>query len=113
MTTHGITVIRTPLARWKMLLLWRWLLVRPGYGLSQQVYTHEGIHLCQMREMTAAGFYLWYAVEYAVKLVAAMSWERAYRSVSFEQEAYGNEGDVTWCDARPRRYWKQYVFRLR
>lgn len=113
MNTHGIEVVRTPLAQWKMLLLYKWLLVKPGYELTQTDYNHEGIHLVQMRETLFVGFFLLYGLEFIFKLLATWSWQRAYRSVSFEQEAYAFE-DMLPENLRFREqwYWTKFVFTL-
>ena len=112
MNTHGIEVVRTELAQWKMLLLYKWLLVKPGYELTQTDYNHEGDHLVQQRETYIIGFYLWYALEFIFKFLATWNWNRAYRSVSFEQEAYGFENCDNWLQLRQRCHWRHYIFTL-
>ena len=52
---------------------------------------HETIHTLQQWEMTYVGFYLWYCVEYLVRLVQyRFKTEKAYYNISFEREAYAN-----------------------
>ena len=112
MRTHGIKVVRTRLAQHKMMLVGRWLFVKPGYTLTQQDYTHEAIHLAQQRELAYVGFYLWYAVEFLVKLRLARNWQRAYRSVSFEREAYAFEGWEHWLEIREGYYWMRFLWKI-
>lgn len=58
--------------------------------LSKQTLNHEAIHTAQMKEMLYVGFYLWYVIEWLVKLF--IYGEQAYRNISFEREAYAYEG---------------------
>ena len=113
MSTFGIKVVRTWLARWYMMLVGKWLLVKPGYELTQKDYNHEGTHLTQERELAYVGFYLWYGVEFIIKLLCCFSWQRAYRSVGFEREAYGHEHDDNYLLSRPSYGWLRYVLTLK
>lgn len=105
MMTHGIKVVRTSLAQWKMMLIGKWLLVKPGYAVSQDVYNHEGIHLAQERELAYVGFYLWYIVEFIVRFLMTWNCQRAYRSILFECEAYMYEHDMLYIGSRRRYAW--------
>lgn len=60
---------------------------------------HERIHTAQMRELLYIFFYLFYGVEYLFKLFK-YSPHKAYRNISFEREAYSNEGDLTYLKGR-------------
>ncbi len=59
---------------------------------SQRVLDHEAIHTAQMRELLYVPFYLLYVIEWMVRLVIMRDSFAAYRSISFEREAYANEG---------------------
>ena len=56
--------------------------------LTKRALRHERIHTEQQREMLFVGFFLWYAVEWIVRLVIYRDSYRAYRNISFEREAY-------------------------
>jgi len=57
---------------------------------------------------------LWYAVEFLVKLLCCcFNWNRAYKSVSFEQEAYKFETQDDWLENREPYYWLHYLFTLK
>ena len=109
MNTYDIKVVRTRLAQRKMMLIGRWLLVKPSYKLTQQDFTHEGIHLAQQRELAYIGFYLWYTVEFIIKLMLTWKWQMAYLSVSFEQEAYENENNNEYISQRFSYQWFKYL----
>ena len=44
------------------------LLCRKGTTLTADLIQHERIHTAQMREMGFVGFYLWYLLEWLVRL---------------------------------------------
>src|SRR5690242_183499 len=48
---------------------------------------HERIHARQQLEMLWVFFFVWYAIEFAIRALNK-GWWIAYRNVSFEDEAY-------------------------
>lgn len=58
--------------------------------VSTDDLNHERIHTRQMVELLFVGFLL-YIVEWFVRLLICRNATLAYRSVSFEREAYGHE----------------------
>ena len=75
--------------------------------LSKQTLNHEAIHTAQMRELLYIGFYLWYVVEWLVKLF--IYGKEAYRNVSFEREAYQYAGYEGYLSIRKRYRWIQLI----
>lgn len=68
---------------------------------------HEKIHLCQQLELLVLPFFLWYFVEYAVRLLQYKNSNLAYRNISFEREAYANEQDLDYLEKRRLfSFWK-------
>lgn len=61
---------------------------------------HERIHSAQGRELLWVGFYLIYLVEWLARLVRCP--KRAYRSISFEREAYDHQHDYDYLGKRRR-----------
>lgn len=61
---------------------------------------HEKIHLRQQLELLVIGFYLWYFVEFLLRLIKFKNWYRAYLNISFEREAYKNENDLNYLKSR-------------
>lgn len=55
--------------------------------MSQATVTHEKTHTKQMLEMGIVFFYLWYVIEWFIKLLASGNAHTAYRNISFEREA--------------------------
>ncbi|MDP2161616.1 MAG: hypothetical protein Q8K02_14120 [Flavobacterium sp.] len=65
---------------------------------------HERIHLRQQLEMLVVPFFIWYGVEFLIRLLQTRSKFKAYRMISFEQEAYENENDLDYL--KKRSFWK-------
>lgn len=74
--------------------------------MSEKDFNHERIHSEQMKEMLFIGFYLWYLVEWIVRLFGKGN---AYRNLSFEKEAYDNEDNLTYLDTRKPYAWLDYL----
>ena len=65
---------------------------------------HERIHLRQQLELLIVPFYLFYIVEFLIRLYQYKVWHVAYRNITFEREAYKNESDLTYLKHRP--FWQ-------
>lgn len=61
---------------------------------------HERIHLRQQLELGIFIFYLWYVTEFLLRFAFYRSFERAYRNIGFEREAYANESDTGYLQKR-------------
>jgi hypothetical protein len=61
--------------------------------LSPSEWRHEHIHTLQQRELLFVGFFVWYIVEWLVRLLQYRNAKRAYLNISFEREAYAHERD--------------------
>lgn len=64
---------------------------------------HEQIHIKQALELLVLPFYLLYLLEFLVQLVRCRDFHRAYRSISFEREAYYHETDLDY--RKNRKLW--------
>lgn len=69
-------------------------------------YNHEKIHTEQMKEMLYIFFYLWYLIEWIIRLFRKGN---AYRNISFEREAYTYEQSNNYCKNRKRFAWIDYL----
>lgn len=61
---------------------------------------HERIHLRQQLELLMLPFFVWYLVEFLVRLAQYKNADLAYRNISFEREAYANEKDLNYLKQR-------------
>lgn len=107
-------------------------------GWSKQEYrNHEATHMRQWAEVTFTAaialwvctaafgisawwgiaaplvYYLWYGVEYLVRLCILRDGNEAYRAVSFEQEAYDNQYDDSYNTDCGYFGWARYLFEMK
>jgi hypothetical protein len=67
---------------------------------NKVLVNHEKIHIRQQMELLVLPFFLWYFLEYAVRLLQYKNTDLAYRNISFEREAYANELDLDYLETR-------------
>jgi len=89
-----------PFAGYKCINLFGILFVRGNARIDDITLNHEKIHTAQMKEMLYVFFYLWYVIEWFIRLFAFKGAKFAYRNISFEREAYQREGDLTYLSRR-------------
>ena len=65
---------------------------------------HEKIHIRQQLELLILPFFIWYGIEFLVRLIIYRDRNAAYRNISFEQEAYANEKDLNYL--KQRSFWR-------
>ena len=98
-----------PFKGYKAVNLFGILFCRKNAVLDEETLVHEGIHTKQMVEMLFIIYYLWYGLEYLVRLIGCRNSHTAYRKVSFEQEAYSHEKDKGYLDIRRHYAWTEYL----
>lgn len=91
--------------------LWPFIFVRKNAKSSYDEVDdrHEHIHGRQQLEMLIVLFLLWYGIEWLVRLCILRDGHRAYRAISFEQEAYSNESDEEYLEKRHPYAWLKYL----
>lgn len=101
--------------------------------VTQETRNHEFTHVRQWAELAVASglfvwvlmlsfdlsawwlalsglaFYIWYGLEWLVRLVHLGDAGKAYEAVSFEREAYGNEGDPEYLGNSSYFAWVKYL----
>lgn len=70
---------------------------------------HERIHLRQQLELLILPFFMWYFIEYLIRLVQYRDRYQAYRHISFEREAYSKEDDLGYLKKRKLYSFLKYV----
>ena len=78
--------------------------IREKYFYSARIRIHESIHWEQQREMLYLPFYIWYLVEWVIKLF--IYGKKSYNNISFEREAKQNENIIY---QRERFNWIKYI----
>ena len=76
--------------------------------INDVIVNHESIHTSQMKEMLYIPFYLWYVIEWLIKLLFKGN---AYRNISFEREAYDNQYNLNYLKERKRYNWIKRLFK--
>jgi len=75
---------------------------------NKSTIDHEKIHWQQQLEMLIIFFYIWYLIEWFIRLIFQ---KNAYRNISFEREAYNNSGNLNYLEDRKRFSWIKYIFK--
>lgn len=86
-----------PLRRFDAINLFGMLFCRRETIISEDLIRHERIHTKQMVETLFVGFYLWYLLEWLVRLPLQGN---AYRQLLFEREAYAHMHDPDYLTHR-------------
>lgn len=95
-----------PFSGFKAINLFGVLFVRGDAKIDETTLNHERIHTAQMKEMLYVFFYLWYLIEWIIRLFMK---GRAYRNISFEREAYTHQGDMEYLGERDTWAWAEYL----
>jgi len=75
---------------------------------NKVLLNHEKIHIRQQLELLILPFFLWYFLEYLLRLAQFKNQNRAYRNISFEREAYTNENDMNYL--KKRKIWSFFKY---
>ena len=107
-----------PFTGFKAINLFGVLFVKNNAKIDDVTINHEAIHSRQFVELMVLFaatsvfvrwwlplfaplfFYVWYAVEWLIHLIRFRSTYIAYRRISFEREAYTNQGDFSYLKGR-------------
>ena len=82
--------------------------MKEKYLTNTRTINHEKIHWKQQMEMLIIFFYLWYLFEWFIKLFTTSD---AYRSLSFEREAYDNDDNFDYLKERKHFAWIKRIFK--
>lgn len=95
--------------------IWPYIIVRYDRKdkFTAKIERHETTHALQQKEMLLVFFFILYGLEWVLKLpFCKFDTERAYMSISFEQEAYEHQEEVYYNEVRRHYAWAKYVFTL-
>lgn len=93
-----------PIQGYKAINLFGILFVKQNARLSDIDINHEAIHSEQRREVLWIFYGLWYVIEYLIRLICYRSFDKAYKNLLFEQEAYEHQDDLNYIDYRRKPY---------
>ena len=77
--------------------------------LDKKLINHEKIHLKQQVELLWVFFFIWYFTEYIIGLISYKNHYLAYKNISFEKEAYINEGNLQYLKTRKLFSFYKYI----
>lgn len=77
-----------------------------GEEIPKSTLNHEAIHTAQMKEMGYIFFYIWYFIEWLLRLLINGRW--AYYKLSFEKEANTNCENPEYLKNRKPYSWLKY-----
>ena len=113
-----------PFPGYKAINLFGVLFVKNNAKIDDVTINHEAIHSKQFIELmilfavatvfirwwmplfSPLFFYIWYVIEWVIRLPNG----NAYKNISFEREAYANEGDASYLNGR---YWFNFLRYIR
>lgn len=99
-----------PIKGYIAIAIWPFIFARRP--ISNVIVNHETIHGEQQKELLLVLFYIIYCIEYIIKLVITFNHNKAYKSISFEQEANYNEHKLDYISNRHHYTWIKYIFKL-
>ena len=94
-----------PFQGYKAINLFGVLFVKNNAKISDKDLMHESIHSEQIKELLYIPFYIWYFIEWIIKLFIYRDFKKAYRNISFEKEAYLNQYNYDYLKNRKRYAW--------
>jgi len=97
------------LSFWGVTGMTLWPFIMISVHASWKTAKHEMIHIRQQFEMGVVGFYLWYGLEYLVKMIKYG--KDAYWHLSHEREAYIHEDDENYLETRKPYSWFKYIWK--
>lgn len=82
-------------------VLWPFIILKRKALKKNKVFmNHERIHLKQQLELFLVFFFIWYLLEYLIRLIKYNDSYKAYSRISFEREAYANEKELGYISRR-------------
>lgn len=101
-----------PFGNFRAINLFGVIFAKRKYGkLNDVVVNHESVHTIQQLEMLIVFFYLWYVIEWLVRLFMYRDFLKAYYNISFEREAYSNQRNLSYRRHRRLWAWTSYLVR--
>ena len=104
-----------PLKGFTAITIWPFVFVRSDRKMyfTKKAERHETTHALQQIECLFLLFLLIYGLEWILKLpFCKFNTDRAYMSISFEQEAYEHQDEVGYNNVRKHYSWLRYLFTL-
>ena len=86
---------------YRAITLYPFIFVRNASDKYDKVLiNHERIHLRQQVETLILLFVIWYFLDFLFKYLRYRNWDKAYRNIIFEREAYNNQSNLDYLKVR-------------
>ena len=86
---------------YRAITLYPFIFVRNASDKYDKVLiNHERIHLRQQVETLILLFAIWYFLDFLFKYLRYRNWDKAYRNIIFEREAYNNQSNLDYLKVR-------------
>jgi hypothetical protein len=96
-----------PGKEFRAMAFWPFIFVKEKILIYDSIImNHEKIHLAQQKELLVLPFYLLYFSEFILYRLSMKNYEQAYLKISFEQEAYKFDKDLTYL--KKRKLWANF-----
>jgi hypothetical protein len=91
--------------------IWPFILIKPSGKLPEMpvLMRHETIHGRQQIEMAWILFFIWYILEFAIRLAILRDYMNAYRRLAHEKEAHLNDDNPDYLANRKPFAWIRYI----
>jgi hypothetical protein len=80
--------------------IWPFIFINKLYIGDDVLINHEKIHIKQQLELLWLPFFIWYIIEFLIRLIQYKNWHTAYLNISFEREAFQNECNFDYLENR-------------
>ncbi|WP_010251042.1 hypothetical protein [Myroides injenensis] len=95
--------------RFSGMAIFPFIILRNKEDIDDKIFiNHEKIHLRQQLELLVLPFYLWYGIEFIIRLLITRNKQKAYLNLSFEKEAYQNEYNLHYL--KSRKYYSFFTY---
>lgn len=90
------------------LTIWPFIFVNPNKTSNlDATINHEKIHIEQQKEMLIIFFYIWYFIEWPIRIIK--HGKKAQKNISLEREGYKNRLNLLYLSKRKRYAWIKYL----
>ncbi|MFM9988554.1 hypothetical protein [Flavobacterium sp.] len=87
--------------KYRGLTFFPFIIIKDGCDKSNVILiNHEKIHIRQQLELLILPFYVWYFLDFLIKMIRYKDKNKAYKNIIFEREAYANEKDLDYLKSR-------------
>lgn len=98
-----------PFKGFSAISLFGFIFIRKEAVITDRMINHEKIHFFQQLELLFVLFFIFYLIEFVIKLFIYKNFKIAYLNISFEREAYLNDNDYWYLNNRKLFNFIKYI----